>query len=87
MKPETCDGCGKIANQWTIAKGFDLLCDSCLLHRLAQSHDMLGTCDWGDCDETATATRWDETGQRDLPVCKAHSSCVVPVGEASDQIK
>lgn len=29
-----------------------------------------GECDWGGCDETATAWRWDETGRRYLPVCE-----------------
>lgn len=31
------------------------------------------TCDWGDCDAEAIATRWDaELGQW-LPVCKDHT--------------
>lgn len=38
MKTETCDGCGKPTTQWTITKGFDLLCDGCLLGRLAEEH-------------------------------------------------
>lgn len=35
---ERCDGCGRTVTLWTIAKGFDLLCDSCLTGRMGDEH-------------------------------------------------
>jgi hypothetical protein len=34
--------------------------------------DPLGSCDWGDCDETAVTTRYDDVSRAWVPVCDEH---------------
>ncbi len=33
-----CDQCSTVTEWWTIAKGFDLLCDDCLNKRMAKEY-------------------------------------------------
>lgn len=46
--------------------------------------EVSGTCDWGDCDVDAVATRWSPAHGAHLPVCAAHRA--PPAGDASPRL-